>query len=165
MGNVRSVHLFSVAGTTNIKWNLVLEPWSKLPHLTGLDVFRTDIIPSTVLRLFSSLRSLQVLSALNCPALDNNAIFVSNKNHKDLSESKKSTTYQGVVINEPSPNSRRPTGDEVSSKAKEKAMEPPPKVKPTSKQVHSSSKTTQLGFSSREKRPSSDSRSSPAKKL
>ncbi|KAL2478009.1 Protein ARABIDILLO 1 [Forsythia ovata] len=82
LGNIGSVRFLSVAGTTNIKWNLVLQPWSKLPHLTGLDVSRTDITPSTVLRMFSSLRSLKVLGALNCPALENDATFVSNNNHK-----------------------------------------------------------------------------------
>ncbi|KAL2514548.1 Uncharacterized protein Fot_28519 [Forsythia ovata] len=71
----------------------------------------------------------------------------------------------GVVNKEPSPNSVRPTQNEVSGKGKEKVMEPPPKVKPTSKQAHSSSKTAQLGSSLGEKRPSSDSISSPAKKL
>ncbi|XP_022863485.1 protein ARABIDILLO 1 isoform X2 [Olea europaea var. sylvestris] len=82
LGNVGSVCFLSVAGTTNIKWNIVLQPWSKLPHLTGLDVSRTDITASTVLRLFSSFRSLKVLSALSCPALENDATFVSNNNHK-----------------------------------------------------------------------------------
>ncbi|KAL2545314.1 hypothetical protein Fot_14547 [Forsythia ovata] len=55
---------------------------------------------------------------------------------------------KGVVIKEPSPNFGRPTQDEVSNKGKKKAVEPPPKVKPTSKQAPSSSKTTQLGSSS-----------------
>ncbi|KAL2520341.1 hypothetical protein Fot_24264 [Forsythia ovata] len=72
---------------------------------------------------------------------------------------------KGVVIKEPSPNSGRPTGDKVSGKGKEKTVEPPPKVKPTLKQAPSFSKTTQLGSSSGEKRWSSDSRSSPTKKL
>ncbi|KAL2528664.1 hypothetical protein Fot_21265 [Forsythia ovata] len=47
---------------------------------------------------------------------------------------------KGVVIKEPSPNSTRPTIDEVADKGKEKVVEPPPKVKPISKQAHSSSK-------------------------
>ncbi|CAI9770353.1 unnamed protein product [Fraxinus pennsylvanica] len=82
LGNVGSVRFLSVAGTSNIKWNLVLQPWSKLPHLTGLDVSRTDITSSTVLRLFSSFSSLKILSALNCPALENDATLISNNNHK-----------------------------------------------------------------------------------
>ncbi|KAL2557398.1 hypothetical protein Fot_02137 [Forsythia ovata] len=68
-------------------------------------------------------------------------------------------------VKEPSPNSGRPTQDEVPNKGKEKVVEPPPKVKQTSEQVHSSSKGVQLGSSSGRKRPFSDSRSSPTKKL
>ncbi|KAL0295175.1 UNVERIFIED_CONTAM: protein ARABIDILLO 2 [Sesamum calycinum] len=82
MSNVKSVRFLSVAGTTNIKWNLVVELWSKLPHLIGLDVSRTDISPNTVARFFSSSFSLKVLCALNCPALEEDATFVSNNNHK-----------------------------------------------------------------------------------
>ncbi|KAK4397398.1 protein ARABIDILLO 1 [Sesamum angolense] len=82
MSNVKSVRFLSVAGTTNIKWNLVVELWSKLPHLIGLDVSRTDISPNTVARFFSSSFSLKVLCALNCQALEEDATFVSNNNHK-----------------------------------------------------------------------------------
>ncbi|KAL0429105.1 UNVERIFIED_CONTAM: protein ARABIDILLO 1 [Sesamum radiatum] len=45
LGNVASLRFLSVAGTTNIKWNLVLQEWSKLPHLIALDVSKTDIKP------------------------------------------------------------------------------------------------------------------------
>ncbi|KAL0379743.1 UNVERIFIED_CONTAM: protein ARABIDILLO 1 [Sesamum angustifolium] len=47
LGNVASLRFLSVAGTKNIKWNLVLQEWSKLPHLIALDVSRTDIDPTT----------------------------------------------------------------------------------------------------------------------
>ncbi|KAL2489182.1 Uncharacterized protein Fot_42474 [Forsythia ovata] len=68
----------------------------------------------------------------------------------------------GVVIKDPSPDSVKPTQDEVSSKGKENAVEPPPNVKSTSKLALFSSKVAQLGSSLGEKRPSLDSRSSPA---
>ncbi|KAK4488553.1 hypothetical protein RD792_004317 [Penstemon davidsonii] len=82
LGNVASVRFLSIAGTTSIKWNLVLQQWSKLPHLIGLDVSRTDITPNIVSRFFSSSSSLKVLCALNCPALEEDVTFVSNTNHK-----------------------------------------------------------------------------------
>lgn len=82
LGNVSSVRFLSVAGTTNMKWVLVSEHWSKLPNLKGLDVSRTDIIPTAVLRLFSSSQSLKVLCALNCQALEEDSSFASNNNNK-----------------------------------------------------------------------------------
>ncbi|PIN20687.1 Armadillo repeat protein [Handroanthus impetiginosus] len=82
LGNVASLRFLSVAGTTNMKWNLVSQLWFKLPHLIALDVSRTNITPTTVLRLFSSSSSLKVLCALNCPSLEGDVSFVSNKNHK-----------------------------------------------------------------------------------
>lgn len=82
LGNVVSLRFLSVAGTTNMKWSLALQNWSKLPNLTGLDVSRTDIIPNAVLRLFSSSPCLKVLCALYCPALEQDANFVSNNNHR-----------------------------------------------------------------------------------
>ncbi|CAI9781621.1 unnamed protein product [Fraxinus pennsylvanica] len=82
MGNVASVRFLSVAGTRNIRWGLVLQHWKKLPHLTGLDVSRTDITPNAVLGLLKSWQSLKVLCALNCRALEEDAAFVSNNNHK-----------------------------------------------------------------------------------
>ncbi|KAK4379466.1 hypothetical protein RND71_001328 [Anisodus tanguticus] len=82
LGNVLSLRFLSVAGTTNMKWSLALQNWSKLPNLTGLDVSRTDIIPNAVLRLFSSSPCLKVLCALYCPSLEQDAGFVSNNNHK-----------------------------------------------------------------------------------
>ncbi|KAK6143051.1 hypothetical protein DH2020_023399 [Rehmannia glutinosa] len=82
LGNVASVRFLSIAGISNINWNLVVQEWSKLPHLIGLDVSRTDICPNTVLKIFSSSFSLKVLCALNCPALEEDATLVSNDNHK-----------------------------------------------------------------------------------
>ncbi|KAK6142991.1 hypothetical protein DH2020_023339 [Rehmannia glutinosa] len=82
LGNVASVRFLSIAGTANIKWNLVVQHWSKLPHLIGLDVSRTDIHPNAVLGYFSSSFSLKVLCALDCPVLEEDATFVSNNNHK-----------------------------------------------------------------------------------
>ncbi|XP_027113367.2 protein ARABIDILLO 1-like [Coffea eugenioides] len=82
LGNVLSVRFLSVAGTTSVKWSMVLQHWNKLPNLGGLDVSRTDIIPNAVSRLFSSSQSLKVLCALNCPALEEDASFVSNTNHR-----------------------------------------------------------------------------------
>ncbi|KAA8520455.1 hypothetical protein F0562_014711 [Nyssa sinensis] len=83
LGNVVSVRFLSVAGTTNMKWGLVSQHWSKLPNLIGLDVSRTDIIPNAVSRLFSSSQSLKVLCALNCPTLEEDASFASN-NYKNI---------------------------------------------------------------------------------
>ncbi|KAL2545338.1 hypothetical protein Fot_14571 [Forsythia ovata] len=80
-------------------------------------------------------------------------------------KTKSPSLVKEVVIKEPSPNFVRPTQVEVSGKDKEKAVEPPPKVKSTSKLVPSVSKIAQLGSSSGEKRSSSDRRSRPAKKL
>ncbi|KAL6495354.1 Protein ARABIDILLO 1 [Orobanche gracilis] len=82
LGNVKSVRFLSVAGTTDLKWNLVLQHWTNLPHLIALDVSRTDIAPLTVTRFFSSSVSLKVLCALNCPSLEEDPSFVSNKNLK-----------------------------------------------------------------------------------
>ncbi|CAH9097951.1 unnamed protein product [Cuscuta epithymum] len=76
LGKVLSLKFLSVAGTTNMKWNLASQHWSELPNLTGLDVSRTDITHSAVERLFSCSTSLTVLCALYCPGLDQNANFV-----------------------------------------------------------------------------------------
>ncbi|XAR54181.1 hypothetical protein NMG60_11029206 [Bertholletia excelsa] len=84
LGNVVSVQFLSVAGTTNMKWNLVSQHWNKLPNLTGLDVSRTDIIPSCALRLLSTSQSLKVLCALNCSFLEEDASFATNNNKSKL---------------------------------------------------------------------------------
>ncbi|GFZ00699.1 similar to ARABIDILLO-1 [Actinidia rufa] len=83
LGNVVSVRFLSVAGTTNMKWVMVSQHWSKLPNLIGLDISRTDVVP-TVLRLLSSSQSLKVLCALNCPALEEDASFTTNNNKGKL---------------------------------------------------------------------------------
>ncbi|KAF9617506.1 hypothetical protein IFM89_036710 [Coptis chinensis] len=70
LGNVVSVRFLSVAGTRNINWNLASQVWSKLPNLIGLDVSRTEIFPTEVLKLLSSTESLKVMCALNCPSLE-----------------------------------------------------------------------------------------------
>ncbi|KAL3613693.1 Protein ARABIDILLO 1 [Castilleja foliolosa] len=82
LGNIVSVRFLSVAGTTNLKWNLILQHWVSLPNLIALDVSRTDITPSTVTSFFSSSASLRVLCALNCPSLEEDLSFVANKNLK-----------------------------------------------------------------------------------
>ncbi|GMJ01423.1 F-box Armadillo protein 1, ARABIDILLO-1, F-BOX Protein 5 [Hibiscus trionum] len=70
LGNVLSVRFLTVAGTSNIKWDLVSHLWHKLPKLIGLDVSRTDISSDVVSRLLSSSQSLKILCALNCTVLE-----------------------------------------------------------------------------------------------
>ncbi|MBA0717642.1 hypothetical protein Golax_005440 [Gossypium laxum] len=70
LGHVLSVRFLSVAGTSNMKWDVVSHVWCKLPQLIGLDVSRTDISSTAVSMLLSSSRSLKVLCALNCPVLE-----------------------------------------------------------------------------------------------
>ncbi|GER31170.1 armadillo/beta-catenin repeat family protein [Striga asiatica] len=82
LGNLRSVRFLSVAGTDNILWDLVLQHWTSLPNLTALDVSDTDIDPSTVTRFISSSASMKVMCALNCPSLEEDTSFASNKNLK-----------------------------------------------------------------------------------
>ncbi|XP_071691184.1 protein ARABIDILLO 1-like [Rutidosis leptorrhynchoides] len=82
LGKVESLCFLSVAGTTNIKWDLVSESWSKLPNLIGLDVSRSDVVPNVVLRLFSSVKSLKLLCALNCPSLEEDTtVYTKNNCH------------------------------------------------------------------------------------
>ncbi|KAE8696833.1 Protein ARABIDILLO 1 [Hibiscus syriacus] len=70
LGNVLSVRFLTVAGTLNMKWDLVSHLWHKLPKLIGLDVSRTDISSDVVSRLLSSSQSLKILCALNCTVLE-----------------------------------------------------------------------------------------------
>nr|GEY32418.1 hypothetical protein [Tanacetum cinerariifolium] len=70
LGNVVSLRFLSVAGSTNVKWGLAAEFWSKLINVKGIDVSRTDVFPGVVMRLFSSIKGLKVLCALNCPSLE-----------------------------------------------------------------------------------------------
>ncbi|KAI3829151.1 hypothetical protein L1987_03267 [Smallanthus sonchifolius] len=80
LGNVVSLRFLSVAGTTNVKWDLASENWSKLPNLKGLDVSRTDVVPNAVLRIFSSLKSLELLCAFNCPSLEEDTTVYTKSN-------------------------------------------------------------------------------------
>lgn len=80
LGNVKSVEFLSVAGTTNIKWDLVGENWSKLPYLKGLDVSRTDVSRNVVTRFFLSLKCLKVLCAFNCPSLEEDTTVFAKTN-------------------------------------------------------------------------------------
>ncbi|CAA0842735.1 Protein ARABIDILLO 1 [Striga hermonthica] len=82
LGNLRSVRFLSVAGTDNLLWDLVLQHWTSLPNLIALDVSDTDIDPSTVTRFISSSASMKVMCALNCPSLEEDTSFASNKNLK-----------------------------------------------------------------------------------
>lgn len=70
LGNVVSLRFLSVAGSTNVKWGLAAEFWTKLINLQGLDISRTDVLPGVVMRLFSSIKGLKVLCALNCSSLE-----------------------------------------------------------------------------------------------
>ncbi|KAI8021959.1 Protein ARABIDILLO 1 [Camellia lanceoleosa] len=97
LANVVSLQFLSVAGTTNMKWSLVSQHWSKLPNLTGLDVSRTDVVPTTVLRLLSSSRSLKVLCALNCAALEEDANFASNNNKGKLVLTLSTDIFKGLA--------------------------------------------------------------------
>ncbi|XP_057981640.1 protein ARABIDILLO 1 [Malania oleifera] len=82
LANLLSVRFLSVAGTSNVKWSSVSHLWSKLPNLGGLDVSRTDVGPSAVLRLLSSSQSLRVLCALNCHHLEDDSNFVAHHKYK-----------------------------------------------------------------------------------
>ncbi|KAL7258584.1 hypothetical protein ACSBR1_004664 [Camellia fascicularis] len=97
LANVVSLQFLSVAGTTNMKWSLVSQHWSKLPNLTGLDVSRTDVVPTTVLRLLSSSRSLKVLCALNCAALEEDANFATNNNKGKLVLTLSTDIFKGLA--------------------------------------------------------------------
>ncbi|KAK8559542.1 hypothetical protein V6N13_016285 [Hibiscus sabdariffa] len=70
LGNVLSVRFLTVAGTSNMKWDLVSHMWHKLPNLIGLDVSRTDIGSDAVSRLLSSSHNLKILCTLNCTLLE-----------------------------------------------------------------------------------------------
>ncbi|XP_022730889.1 protein ARABIDILLO 1-like isoform X2 [Durio zibethinus] len=70
LGNLSSIKFLSVAGTRNLKWGSVAQVWSRLPHLAGLDVSRTDVNLSAVTRFLSSSQNLKVLLALNCPVFE-----------------------------------------------------------------------------------------------
>ncbi|XVF11282.1 hypothetical protein REPUB_Repub08aG0013500 [Reevesia pubescens] len=81
LGNLSAVKFLSVAGTRNLKWESAAQVWSRLPHLVGLDVSRTDVNLSAVTRFLSSSENLKVLSALNCPVFEDevNSNSIHNK--------------------------------------------------------------------------------------
>ncbi|KAL6557287.1 hypothetical protein OROMI_017637 [Orobanche minor] len=87
LGNFASVRFLSIAGVINIKWNQVVQQWSKLPSLIGLDVSGTDITRDTVAWLFSSSSSLKVLCAIYCMDLEEEEeaapTFISNGNNRE----------------------------------------------------------------------------------
>ncbi|MBA0708558.1 hypothetical protein Golax_023665, partial [Gossypium laxum] len=82
--NVSSVRFLSVAGTSNMKWDVVSHLWHKLPKLIGLDVSRTDIGSAAISRLLSSSLSLKVLCALNCPVLEEETSISTTKTNGKL---------------------------------------------------------------------------------
>ncbi|KAK8339477.1 hypothetical protein E1A91_A08G037600v1 [Gossypium mustelinum] len=82
--NVSSVRFLSVAGTSNMKWDVVSQLWHKLPKLIGLDVSRTDIGLAAISRLLSSSLSLKVLCALNCPVLEEETSISTTKTNGKL---------------------------------------------------------------------------------
>jgi hypothetical protein len=64
-----SLRFLSVAGSRVISWSLAAEMWPKLPHLTGLDVSRTDITAVTAAELMAAPK-LKVFCAVNCSHLE-----------------------------------------------------------------------------------------------
>ncbi|TYH56719.1 hypothetical protein ES332_D08G039300v1 [Gossypium tomentosum] len=82
--NVSSVRFLSVAGTSNMKWDVVSHLWHKLPKLIGLDVSRTDIGSAAISRLLSSSLTLKVLCALNCPVLEEETSISTTKTNGKL---------------------------------------------------------------------------------
>ncbi|CAH2041057.1 unnamed protein product, partial [Thlaspi arvense] len=98
LGNILSVRFLSVAGTTNMNWGLVMQMWSKLPNLTGLDVSRTDISPVAVSRLVSSLNSLKVLCALNCHGLEQNTSLVTGNTKGKLIVASFTDIFKGLAF-------------------------------------------------------------------
>ncbi|PKA48761.1 Protein ARABIDILLO 1 [Apostasia shenzhenica] len=81
LGMVASLKFLSVAGSRNLKWASAASSWCNLPNLVGLDVSRTDLPTSALIRLFSLSKNLRVLCALNCAALEaegNNLSLVSS---------------------------------------------------------------------------------------
>ncbi|KAL5728429.1 Protein ARABIDILLO 1 [Ranunculus cassubicifolius] len=70
LGDLVSVRFLSLAGTRNINWSLASEILEKLPNLIAIDVSRTDINSSAVIKILSSTNKLKVLCALNCSVLE-----------------------------------------------------------------------------------------------
>lgn len=72
----------SMAGSAHINWILATDSWNKMPNLKVLDVNRTNIVHHTVFRFLSSLKSLKVLCALNCPLLEQDISVVAANDYK-----------------------------------------------------------------------------------
>nr|ACQ55238.1 PHYSCODILLO2 [Physcomitrium patens] len=68
-GAARNLRFLSVAGCRCIAWSTAAQCWSKLPNLSGLDVSRTDITPSTLAQVLAC-PELKVVCGLNCPLLE-----------------------------------------------------------------------------------------------
>ncbi|GAB4861969.1 Protein ARABIDILLO 1 [Ancistrocladus abbreviatus] len=96
LGNLGSIRFLSVAGTSNVKWSLVSNIWTRLANLGGLDVSRTDISPNVVSRFFSSSQSLRVLCALNCPNIEEDANFVGSSTRGKLLLTLLNDIFKGV---------------------------------------------------------------------
>ncbi|KAG4388802.1 hypothetical protein GLYMA_09G242200v4 [Glycine max] len=97
LGNVLSVRFLSVAGTSSMKWGVVSHLWHKLPNLIGLDVSRTDIGPSALLRMLSLSQNLRVLIALNCPILEEDTSFSASKYKNKLLISLRTDIFKGLA--------------------------------------------------------------------
>ncbi|KAL2486965.1 hypothetical protein Adt_31721 [Abeliophyllum distichum] len=94
----------------------------------------------------------------------NPTLASASKTMKITSGEKSLPPSREVVILEPSRTSVMPTQDEILGRAKEKVVGPPPKVKPIPKSIPPP-RDAQLGSSSGEKRPSSDNKPGPAKRI
>ncbi|KHN11569.1 Protein ARABIDILLO 1 [Glycine soja] len=97
LGNVLSVRFLSVAGTSSMKWGVVSHLWHKLPNLIGLDVSRTDVGPSALLRMLSLSQNLRVLIALNCPILEEDTSFSASKYKNKLLISLRTDIFKGLA--------------------------------------------------------------------
>ncbi|KAJ6801556.1 protein ARABIDILLO 1-like [Iris pallida] len=70
LGDVTSLRFLSLSGSNGLNWASAALAWSKLPNLTAVDLSRTDVSPSAVSRLLSLSKSVRVICALNCSALE-----------------------------------------------------------------------------------------------
>ncbi|RVW72263.1 Protein ARABIDILLO 1 [Vitis vinifera] len=82
LGNLKSVRFLSVAGTRNMKWGSAVQPLCRLNSLIGIDVSRTDISLSSVMRLLSFSQNLKVFFALNCPKFEADVNNSTSYNYK-----------------------------------------------------------------------------------
>lgn len=125
LGDVVSVEFLSIAGTTITNWNLVSRHWSKLPNLKGLDLSRTDVIPSTVSRLMSSSPRLKVLCALHCPGLEEDTSFLDSNKKGKLLLTLSSNISKGLesLFADMTKKERKVLSDWMNSKTKDKNLE------------------------------------------